>query len=537
MKHKPLLGLIALFITQASFAVPTIYPVNENELSKIHNSTNSDLVADTKNIDHFWVMPPNTGKSTVSGLHSLTANIGFCKEMADSQAYSRRTSERIYALSQKQEESQEAINHKVEMLTHAKIKLAKYAEKNQLNELKKIDDRVADLEAMIETTLADLDECSQNCTELETHFYTLSDEKRKEVATRRDIARRHRSAVRLYEKKRRVVEALTEEINMMEERWVKLNNSLKSLRETFISIYSSFAAMEGAKASIGFSNNWEKNLKELRQANPGVSFQKIPTKNAVISTSLIGVDGIPTSKAIMNYSMGGNFSEGILKLPAYPEESMGSITLSLLGACPMVHPDYFDINVANASEQMQYGLTVSYEYPTAFLLKATAEYNMYKMYQKIVKSKKRGGFFSSRTSTSVSEKNIFRDSFKVTWHEQDSENSLTNEEKNALEADWRKTIFARLAAIGLPAVASAGTLVLENPPQNGAVLLGNSLASNRACQTNIYCTGAAIGFKVLAAIFGSSKSTTSYTNIQDVNMKEEWSREKVIYKPYISTYK
>lgn len=537
MKQRFTLALIGLVGIKSAMAVPTIYPTEVSHLSSIINPTNSNLVSDTMDKHKFFVMPPNTGKSEVSNLHSLSANLGFCREMSDLQTYSRETVEGLQRLREKENEKMDEIDLKVEAITAARKDLAKYAHENNLEEITYIDERVDVIEARITELSDQMQTCRQGCRDLRQQIKVLQAEKREELKRRRTITSENRTAARKYKQKENVVSALEKELELMEEQLDKMKDRLVRMRTTFLNMYSSFSKLEGAKATISFSNKWEKNLNELRENNPGYSFQKIQTQNAVITSALAGIESLPTTGAVLSYRMGGNFSEGALKLPAYPEESSGLVTLSLVGACPMLHPDYFDVNLPNGTGQMSYGLTVSYEYPSAFKVEATAKYNMYKMYQKIVKSKKRGGFFSSRRTTSVEEKTYFRDSFKVEWKEQDSANSLTSEEKLELEREWRHAIFGRLAAVGLPAAASAGTLELPTPPQTGAVVLGNALQRNRACQSNVYCMGATIGVKVLSAVFGSSKATNSYTNIQDAELTEEWSREKVIYKPWISTYK
>lgn len=536
MKKRLCTTLIGLLAMQAAVAVPTIYPTEVSHLSTIINPTNSNLVSDNVDPNTFWVLPPNTGASEVGNLHSLNANIGFCREMGDLQGYSRQTSEKINELVAKEVEQQNVIDSKLDEIARAKINAARFAQENDIEELVKMDERVAEIEDRIVVLSDELQTCTQNCSDLRSQKRILQKEKREELRIRRRFAAQHRYASREYQQRMAVVEAMEDQVKDLRESHSELRARLLSVKSTFISLYSSFAKMEGARASIKFKNDWESNLVALRENNPSYSFQKIPTQNAVITTALNGLEGIPAAGGILSYNMDGQFSEGTLRLPAYPEETTGLVTLSLIGACPMVHPEYFDIDLPNGTQEMSYGLTVSYEYPTAFVVSATAKYNMYKMYQKIAKSKKRGGLFRSKRMTSLKEKTFFRDSFKVEWKEQDPQHSLSAEEKAELEREWRNAIFGRLAAIGLPAAAAAGTLELPAPPASGAVVLGNSLQNNRMCQSNAYCMGAAIGVKVLGAIFGSSTSTNNYTNIQDAELTEEWSRETVIYKPWISTY-
>ncbi len=537
MKKKISTALLGLLSAQTVMAVPTIYPTDTTHLSRLQNSTNSNLVADTADKHTFWVMPPNTGRSKVGKLHLITANNGFCSEMADLQKYSRETSAKIDELTERDIANQEKLEAKTKQISDAKIDLAKFANENGLNEIQYIDGRIEAIEDKIEGLNDLLSSCTQNCSELRSQSRELRAEKRAEQKRRREFVRQNRELARIYSQKEKVVEALETEYEDLEGATSKLRLKLFKVRNTYLELFSSFAKMEGASATIRFSNKWEKNLTKLREENPHYSFNKIQTQNAIVTTSMLGVDGLPGSQAILSYSMGMHSKDGAVYLPSYPEETSGNIVLSLLGSCPMLHPDDFKIptDVAGNAE-MDYGLTVAYEYPSAFKIDAVAKYNMHKMYKKIVKSKKRGGFFSSSRKTSVEERTFFKDSFKVEWKEQDAAHTLSSEEKAELEREWRNAIMGRLAMIGLPSAVSAGNLQAPQAPQIGATVLGNSLQNNRMCQTNVYCMGAAIGFKVLGSIFGGSTATNSYTNIQDVESEEKWSREKVIFKPWISTY-
>jgi hypothetical protein len=321
----------------------------------------------------------------------------------------------------------------------------------------------------------------------------------------------------------------------MNSSWVKLDSRLNAIKTNFQSMYASFGQMEGARAGITFQSSWDKNIELLKQENTNFDFKKINTQNAVITTNIANLTSLPTGGAILGYEIGGNYSEGKFNLPSYPENMNGNVRLSLLGTCPLLHPTYFDINQENSTNQMKYGMTVSYEYPSAFLVDATATYNMHKMYQKIASSGSHGGFFSSSSWSSVDEKNFFSDSFSVKWNEQDGGNSLTDTQKADLEHDMRNNILARLATIALPNVSNAGLLI--SPPalsKTGAVVLSESLAT--ACPGNIYCIGASMTLNVLQAIFGNSSSSASFSNMQDMQLSDSWSRSKVVYKPWVSSY-
>ncbi len=533
---------IALFLTSlgllnSSFAVPTIYPKNPTRLSEIKNPTNSNIIAESDDDHVFWVMPPNSGTSEVLGLHTITANVGFCREMGDLQSYSRETSRRLNDLVALEADSKYKLDNKVNQLARAREDLANYVAISRLEDLDSIDNRVGIIESQLTTLREELSACTQYCRTLGDQIVDLRNEKRDLTIQRREIVISQAQTVRAYEKKKAARDAIIAELQDIEDSWENIRARLQKLHGTFLDIYSSFAKMEGSRAAIVFDNKWDLNVEELKNANPGYAFQKIQTQNAVITTSVAQLASIPTSGAIMSYDMGGTYSEGKLTLPSYPENTTGNVRLSLLGTCPVLHPEYFDINLPNGSDQMKYGMTVSYEYPTSFIAKATASYTMSKVYQKIMKSGTKGGFFKSKSWSSVEERTFFKDAFDVVWEEQDESNSFTDDEKAEIEREMRNQIFGRLAAIGLPHVANPGILIAPTLPVNGGTVLGTSLENNKACSKNVYCQAAAIGIKTLTAIFGSSSTTASYLNTQTALQHETYSREKVVMKPWISSYR
>jgi hypothetical protein len=538
LSMKTNLALMGLTMAPAVLALPTIYPTDLTNLKNVLNTTNSNIVADTVDKNVFYVLPPNTGTSEVTGLHTITANVGFCKEMSQLQGYSRSSSERISRLEEQEFQAMTELNAIQKRLVAAREDAAEYVTQNNLTELDYLDNRITQLEGNIAELNDKLYSCEDiRCQEFLDQLSRDKDEKYKLTTRRQILARQHTRAMGLYVRKQQAVKNIQLEYQEASEAWTNLANKIRSIQDEYIKLYTKFSSMEGAQASIAFDSIWDDNVKTLADKNKGIAFKKIETRDSVIMTSVADIKDLPSTGSIMGFNMGGKFSEGALRLPAYPQDMVGNIRLSLLGVCPMLHPQDYNIPVENGATKMKFGLTASYEYPSAFVAKAKATYNMHKLYQKIVKTGKKGGFFSSKSFTSVTERTFFKDEFKVDWSEQDASVAFSEEEKAELEQGWRHQIFTRMAAIGLPAQSNPGAMVSAEVPKTGAAVLGQSLANNKACRLNKYCAAATIGINVLDAIFGSSKSTASYTNIQDVDMTESMSRESVTYKPYITSYK
>lgn len=537
MKNKILVTTMGALLTNFAAATPTIYPKDLTFLSVIQNPTNSNLVADDSDLKVIWVMPPNTAASKVEGLHTITSNVGFCKEMADIQSYSATMSAKMKDLQLKEVESENVVKAMSDKISDARQNLSRYVAQNNLLDIQNLDDRLTIIESDIKSLNEKLETCDQNCQEILGQLRDLRSERQGLTIDRRSMAQSRLIAVREMEKKKASVVAYEKDLEDLEGRWIKIRDRLEDMRSRFIDMYKTFGQLEGSRAAISFESNWDENVNELQKVNPGFDFKRIHTQNAVVLTNLVNSADIPGAGAVMGYDIGGQYSNGKINFPSYPQSLMGNVRLSLIGTCPILHPDLFNIKIPNGTDQMKYGMTISYEFPSSFEVDATAKYNMHKMYQKIAKSGRKGGLFSSKKWNSIEEKTFFRDEFKVTWNEQDVANSLTEEQKADYEKEMRDNVFGRLAAIGLPTVTNPGILVTPDAGPTGAAVLAGSLSKNKACQVNIYCAGAAIGVKVLDAIFGSSSSSSSYTNIQNVDMTERWSRSQVVYKPWISSYR
>jgi hypothetical protein len=480
-------------------------------------------------------MPPNSASSIVSGLHSINANVGFCQEMADTQNYSRTIASRINELALQQTESLKEISRTQAKLSKARKEQADSVVLDQLEEITALDSRLDNIEARITDLNNSLMKCTQNCKNTRNEIQDLRSEKMEVSKQRRTLAASHTKGLQNYAKKKALVIAINDDLNDQKDAIGKLISRINSIKENFLGMYNSFGKMEGARAGLQFKSSWDQNIESLRKENSNFDFKKINTQNTVITTNIANIDSIPTGGAILGYDLGGSYSEGKISLPSYPENMSANVRLSLLGACPVLHPKSFNIDIPNTTDEMKYGMTASYEYPSAFVTDVSVKYNMHKMYQKVVSSGSSGGFFSSRSWTSVDERNYFKDSFSVNWNEQDSANSLTDLQKADLEREMRNNIFARLATIGLPEVSNAGSLVSPKAlSKTGAVVLSESLMT--ACPGNMYCVGAAITLDVLQSIFGNSATSASYNNVQDVESTDSWSRSKVVYKPWISAY-
>lgn len=527
---------LLLLISGQAFAAPTIFPTSVTTLSSISNPTTSNIVADSVDSKHIYVMPPSVAISKIGGLHTLSANLGFCREMADDKDYSAALSKKIKDLVIQETDAKKDADVVRQKLFTAKEEAAQFTTQARLQDLADLDSNIAANESRLSDLYNQANSCKTACDEINQEIDDLVKNKAELLKNRRAMAQTHAADMRTYERYQAQVQALQENLDDLTSSWQKISNRVKQVRNDFLDMYSTFAKMEGARASISFKSDWNQNVANLKANNPGIEFEKIPTQNAQVLSSLT-IENLPGAEAVLAYEVGGQNVNGVLKLSSYPESMSGNVVLSLVGACPVLHKDWYDISdtQSTSADQMKYGLTISYEYPTTFTVSAVAHYNMYKMYQKIVSSGSSGGFFSSRSWSNVEERNMFKDSFSVKWDEQDPSFSLSDEQKADVEAEMRKGIFDRMASLVIPQSPDRnGIIQAVGAPKHGSLVIADSLM--KTCPGNAYCIGASIAMNVLDAIFGSSSTTASYLQTYNADLTESYSRSKVIYKPAITSY-
>ncbi len=534
---KVLAAIVAMSAAHKVSAEPTAYPTDTSVLFKIINNTNSNILADELDSRTVWVMPPNTAKATVGNMHTKTSNLGFCKEMGMLQKITARLTSDLGELQERRKRSIPGIERLSDEASKLYQAVTLYANSNSLTELAEMDDRIKSDENRL-TELYKLAESCQpevtpeKCARINNEMSDVIKDKRALSKSRAELTKTNSDSVAGYDKRLRVYQAANKRFEAAKAIHDTISDSIFAIQRKFHESYGYYGKMEGARASIVYKSTWDDNLVKLRSENPEINFSKVATKKAKLMAELLGVKDIDASGAIKAIGIGGDAKDNSVSFEAYPQDLSTNVVLSLIGACPLEHPDYFDVS-SNVLKDMQYGLIITYDYDTVFKLKAKATYNMYRMYQKITSSHTSGGFFSSHTSATIEERNFFRDSFKMEWDDQ--ENTISQADKDAREKEMRDNVLLRLASYALPNVASRGDVIAAaKPPTRGAIVLVDGLA--KTCPTNVYCQGAIVVATVLDAIFGSSSSTASFLNIQDTQVVEVYSNNQKITKSWITSY-
>jgi hypothetical protein len=538
VRMKNLFILSALVAAGAqAFATPTLYPTDPSSLYMISNPTSSGLLADDHDPRKVYVLPPNVAEASTGVAHSPTTHLGFCREMGNLQTITRDLSEQMKEASDQKVAAKKDVDKIFADLQTARKDAADFMAEKNLQAIKSLDDQIQALDDRLNDLYPRSNECSGDACDLINEDIRNTEKDRTDLRRdRRTLASQNANDVRLYDRKKAKVAAL--DLNYKEANSV-FNQTIKDLNQIhadFMNMYLTYGKLDGMTVSFKYVSNWDANVASLRQANPAFQFEKIVTQNAKVFSSLLSVKDIPGNTAIIAYLTPGAPQKDYLTYGSgFPSAIQTEVLLSLVGACPIQHPEYFDIEQGAGADKMTYGLTIAYEFPATMQLKAEAKYNMYKMYQKIVSSGSSGGFFSSRSWSNVEERSYFRDSFNVAWTEQDPDNSVSEERRLEIEHEMRAHIMDRIANIALPMTPNRDGIIAANPPpEHGAAVVAGSLM--KACPGNVYCVAGSLILTSLDAIFGSSSATASYMLTQDFEAKESWELNKVIMKPWVTSY-
>ena len=423
-----------------------------------------------------------------------------------------------------------------EKLQKSRLQAAAIVADKHLQPLVDLDNQIDSLSERLSILYKDAETCKTTCDDINKEVRDSEKIKYQAQKDRRKLALENADDVRAYDKLKAVSDAYDQNYNEAKKSFSEIKADIKQAHDEFGSMYSTFGKLEGARVAMNYTSPWDDNMASLRDNNPGFQFEKITTQNTKLFTNLIGVKDIPGDQAVLAYEMPGVLKDGVLDLQSgFPGSLSANIVLSVVGVCPMLHPEDFELTESSTPEKMSYGLTFIYDFPAAMKVVGTAKYNMYKMYQKIMSSGSSGGFFSSRSWSNVEEHTFFKDSFTVDWVTQDAANSITEDERLNMEHEMRAHIMERIAALALPTAPNRDQMMAPGtPPPHGAVVVAGSLM--QACPGNMYCMAGSLILSSLDAIFGSSSSTANYLQTQNFDLTETWSNSKVVLKPWITSF-
>ena len=166
---------------------------------------------------------------------------------------------------------------------------------------------------------------------------------------------------------------------------------MQSQEDSLNDAYKQYGQLEGGIANISYQTGWQQNLEKLKSDNTSDTFVYAPTSNAIYYVSYPGggsteSDYLASIPALLSYSVNGvgyvpwGSGNTTQNMSAMTDTLAATLRLSLAGACPVLHPDKFDVPKSDAGIPL-FNISASYNYAAAYRRNITATYNLYKFYE------------------------------------------------------------------------------------------------------------------------------------------------------------
>jgi hypothetical protein len=518
-------------------AVPSAFTSTCGAIT-IDNTSPSTLLRDSEDCKLIWVLPPNSGVAKVTQF-TPSANLGMCTQVKKTQNLSSQLMDRMNQTSLEIERMQPNLERAYSSVAEAKKKVYDLSMKQEIKQMREIEDRIAQMETRIDVLVEKIAACDENCDDLRKEHRDLRDERRVLTDDLRKLRSDNIASVRLYERAKAnlesaesEVESVTAILDKIQERQARYQSSLQDML-----LY--YSRLEGGFAHMDYNTGWDDAVRTLTDRyGSQYQFQKVPTKDARIFANIVGAANentyLSSMPAILDYSIAGlKFQpfgeERTAELSALPGHLGGSIRLSLMGACPLYYANFLtspDLRPAGEIPQ-DYGFAISasYKYASAFKMKMTASYNLYKFYEKIAESSSSGGLFSRRQSNTITENRLDRDTFHIDWNVEDPDSLYTEEKRHEIASAIKTELIGRvLGEMAQPAFTKMPDISasVPMPSETGAIVLAKGLQETCG-YVSTWCTAGAWVLRGLDAIFGSSSASSTYRSTHDRTATETWS--------------
>ncbi|MGE0172134.1 MAG: hypothetical protein AB7T49_05085 [Oligoflexales bacterium] len=530
-----------------ALSVPSAY-VSKFGALPIQNTTQSDLVRDTESSQTVWVLPPRTGLTKFTGFWA-SGNLGFCSGLKNLYTASNNIDNQITSLTTELGSLASELGEKKAALDEAKKDLAKVSSTPSMEPILALETQIESLEFRRSELLTSLESCEETCDELKEEYRANKESVRTIRTDLKKLRDKRGEAVQEYDRLKAIADARQEEFDTFNNNYLAALEKLEQVKSTLRSLYANDARIEGGYAMIDYDLGWRKSVSSLEQEYPDFDFRQVPTANVRLNAALVSAssengyfDSIP---AILDYSLDGvpylPWGENQSELSSLPDVLSGSIRLSLIGACPLATDKFFDEStgtvLSDNSGNPLFGVALQYQYPAAYKTKVTASYNLWKVYEKVVKNGKRGGFFSTKAYAEVVEKPWTSDEFQIDWKIEDPNSIYTEKVRAEIQDHLKSQLMNRLLSIvgnpvpGKPEVTMPAP---GSPPEPGALVMANGLQST--CGFNFYCQAAGWILRAGNSIWGNTSTESRFKQSFNATVKETWSSETTTMLAGVATF-
>ncbi|NRA63362.1 MAG: hypothetical protein HRU19_02695 [Pseudobacteriovorax sp.] len=539
-------------VATTGISAPTAYST-KYDASDVKQVSNASFLRDSETEDLVWVLPPTAGNASLTGF-APSANLRFCEGLKSLTNASNSLAKRFENLQTRFDADLVRLDQaEKDLIAEREAKKAIANASTSAKDMIFLDEAIEVAEQERDDILADLDLCviDEVCTGLIEEYGLVRDRLKGLKAERDQLARENRDIdrqLRAADRKILVAEDIFLDVGRATE---AMAERIVTLDSTIQTAYANRGKLEGGFASVLYDTGWDAAVEDLSLANPNYNFQKVRTENARIFANLIGtsdsVSYYESLPALLDYTIDGHkfLPEGETTIgdaeTSLPSVINGTMRLSLIGGCPVADRGFFDDLGFKMREDLNgdpvFSISATYMYPAAYKYRVEASYNLYKFYEIIKKTGTRGGFFSSKSYSKVSETRVDEDVFKIDWDIQDMQFTAT--EKAQIRTDLKTDLMNRvLVTMAEPVSANAPSLPLDPPgsvPEPGSLVLAKGL--EKTCGFNFYCRAGSWILKGAQAIWGSSRSEQSFKTTWDRTATEIWSSKDVRLTPGATSFR
>lgn len=534
MKMNHFAVLFVALWTAKAHGFPSVYVENSELRSIVEPRSSAMLVGDLQEPSKVWVLPPHSGTASVTDI-TPTGSLSLCSRTKT-------------LLTEAQEQENDRLNYAVDLRRHmreAKRLKVDVDEKKagidkllQNPDLKKMVDLIDKIDRLEKEILKLYEELYEAETDAEAAaIQAMIDSREQEQSDARDelreLKKKHRKVLRDYKKVKRRYDYAKESYDAKVEQIEGVKKNLARVENEIRRLFKYRAKITGAMAHINFDSRWEREVDRLNNKHSQLTFQPMPTYNTRLSISLVPTNSkgklYTDLPALIGYGTfgtelfyGERLKSGDPERPGtgVPDIADMSLSLNLLGACPIVDKDFFadyDFDVRRNSEgKPVFGLAATYEYEVAAPFNVEVSYNLWQIY-KLVANK-------SPLYGSIEPK-VIRDLVKKSWPKglvsiQGAE-SYAARKRTQLEEEVKSELINRvLTTVAKPSEGNLNPLpAIGLPPVKGAYSL--AYGQNTSCGTSVYCQSGRWIVRIGDAVFGEKiggKQTLSKM------FKEDWDK-------------
>lgn len=333
-------------------------------------------------------------------------------------------------------------------------------------------------------------------------LYSAMEEQGEIQVTLRTLRARKRSLVLSFDE----ANANETEIAEHRRRLAALEEMIEEQQHDVDAFFAQQGSTIGGTVSVLYDTSWDEDVARIRALNPNFTVEPIRTANLrfafVLPDSRAGGAAVEDLPLIRAFTVNGRSVDTAAAAGAGPmaDHIQVDISLSRLGACYLKYYDLFGVD-----QEPKFSLTAFFDHPIAYRSSVDATYNYRSIYRYLSESGSSGGLFDSSSYSRTMESNWGNAAIDFHWQQTDPDNRMTADERLQLERAIKEDLLASVGRLAAerPEVAA---IAPSAPGAHGAVVIAEGL--ERGCGPNPKCMAAALGFRALDAIFGSSSSSS-----------------------------